>query len=112
MSAKQQIYCGNNEFSPVLQRNGGTRRFGTHAECFKKGYAVGSYQKISDVTKFLPKWTGKYRPFITQKLYYSDEMAVPNGYQRATFAQRGFALGSIARAKRLPAAKPSPHLAR
>ena len=97
------IYCGNNELSPKLRANGGTREFGSYNECVKKGYARGFNQPITDLAAFLKEWGGKYKPHVTQRLYYGDREDVPAGYQRATLsqaAQRGYALGALARAKR------------
>jgi len=100
-SPKRHIYCGNNALHTSILR--GESRFGTHDLCFKKGYAKGINQHIPDVAAFLQKWNGKYKPHIPQRLFYSDS-ALPPGYQRATLTQslmRGFALGSISRAKKL-----------
>ena len=109
----EMVYCGNNQFSPILKINGGHDVFGTHSECLRKGYARGFNQKVADVPRFLQKWSGKYKAHIPQKLWHSDD-PVPPGYQRATLAQsagRGFALGSITLAKKLqqkaPAKSPS-----
>ena len=52
--------------------------------------------------RFVQKWSGKYKAHIPQKWWHSDD-PVPPGYQRATLghtAGRGFALGSIALAKK------------
>ena len=97
------VFCGNNIYSPVLKANGGHYWFGTHSECFKKGYAAGYRQTVNDVPRFMDKWLGKYRAHIVQKLWHSDD-PVPPGYQLATLAQtmgRGFAFGSIGLAKKL-----------
>jgi len=88
-------------YSHALKTNGGQEVFGTHRECFRKGYARGYNQTISDMPKFLQKWTGKYKAYVEQKLWHSDE-PVPPGYQRALLSQtmqRGYAIGSIVRAK-------------
>ena len=97
------VVCGNNAYAPSLKINGGHDVFGTHSECFRKGYARGFNQKVADVPRFVQTWSGKYKAYIAQKLWHSDD-PVPAGYQRATLSQtmqRGFALGSIARAKKL-----------
>ena len=102
VGVSKMIYCGNNELSPQLRANGGTREFGSHNECVKKGYARGFNQQILDLAVFLRHWNGKYKPHIAQRLYY-DDGDVPAGYQRATLAQaaqRGYALGALARAKK------------
>ena len=99
----KMVFCGNNMYSHKLKANGGHDRFGTHSDCFKKGYAAGYHQKVIDVPGFVEKWLGKYRAHIVQKLWYSDD-PVPPGYQPATLNQtmgRGFAFGSKALAKKL-----------
>ena len=97
------VYCGNNAFSAALKANGGHELFGTHELCFRKGYARGYNQKVEDIPHFIRKWTGAHEAHIQQKLWHSDE-PVPSGYQLAILAQtlgRGYALGSIALAKKL-----------
>ena len=79
------MYCGNNVYSHALKANGGHEVFGTHSECFKKGYARGLRQKVGDIPKFVQKWTEIYKPYIKHKLWHSDEPA-PAGYQRATLS--------------------------
>ena len=99
----KMVFCGNNMYSHMLKENGGHDQFGTHSECFKKGYAAGYNQKVNDVPRFMDKWLGKYRAHIVQKLWHSDDQAPP-GYQIATLSQtmgRGFAFGSRARATKL-----------
>ena len=91
MRANEHIYCGNN-----------LRDLGNHKDCFRKGYALGINQEVKDMNRFLRKWGTAYKPYIIQHLSYSDE-GIPPGYQRATLAealQRGFAIGSLARAKK------------
>ena len=97
------VYCGNNAYDPVLKTNGGHDVFGTHAECYRKGYARGYHQTVEDIPHFIQKWAGRYKAHINQKLWYSDE-PIPEGYQVATLSQTmgtGYALGSIALAKKL-----------
>ena len=97
------VVCAYNAYDPSLKINGGHDVFGTHSECFRKGYARGFNQKVADVPRFVQRWSGKYRPHISQKLWHSDD-PVPLGYQRAWLnqtMQRGFAIGSIALAKKL-----------
>ncbi len=96
-------YCGNNELSPRLITNGGHQVFGSPSQCFRKGYAAGFNQRITDMQEFLAEWGGGYRPHVVQRLIYKETAAMPPGYQRATLAQsmmRGYAMGSIARAKK------------
>ena len=97
------VYCGNNAYDPSLRTNGGKDVFGTHAECIRKGYARGYNQEVKDIPRFVQRWAGRYKAHISQKLWHSDE-PVPPGYQLATLSQtmgRGYALGSIALAKKL-----------
>ena len=89
--------------SATLKANGGKDRLGTHKECIRKGHARGYNQSIVDPHAFLRKWSGRYKAYIVQKLWHSDD-PVPPGYQLATLAQsmaRGYGLGCMARAKRL-----------
>ena len=100
---KEMVYCENNAYLAALKTNGGHDVFGTHSECFRKGYARGFNQKVADVPRFVQKWSGTYKAHISQKLWHRDE-PVPPGYQRATLSQtmqRGFGLGSMALAKKL-----------
>ena len=94
------VYCGNNAMAAKLKANGGSKMFGTHDQCFRKGYGIGYNTLVSDVER--AEWSGPYKPYIVQKLVYNDGEVEP-GYQRATLSQslaRGFALGSIARTKK------------
>ena len=104
------IYCGNNALHRSLKVNGGNKTFGTHDQCFKKGYGIGYNAPVGDISQFMAEW-GPYKPYIVQKLVYVSGN-VPPGYQRAILAQslqRGFALGRVARAKSMSReAKASP----
>ena len=93
----EMVHCGNNTYDPSLKINGGHDVFGTHSECFRKGFARGAHQKVADVPRFVQRWSGKYMPHIPQKLWHSDD-PVPVGHQRATLSQTmqgGYAIGSI-----------------
>ena len=97
------VFCGNNVYDARLRSNGGRDIFGTHDQCFRKGYARGVNQDIKDIHHFVQKWAGRYKAHISQKLWHSDE-PVPPGYQLAILSQtmgRGYALGSIALAEKL-----------
>lgn len=97
------VYCGNNTYDPSLKINGGRDTFGSHAQCFRKGYALGYNQKVMDIPHFVQNWSGRYKAHISQKLWHGDK-AMPPGYQLATLSQtmgQGFAFGSIALAKKL-----------
>ena len=92
-------YCGNNALHGSLKANGGSKIFGTHDQCLKKGYGIGYNAPVTDVAE----WSGPYKPYIVQKLIYGNSNIEP-GYQRATLNQslaRGFALGRVARAKKM-----------
>ena len=105
------VFCGNNVYDARLRSNGGRDIFGTHDQCFRKGYARGVNQDIKDIHHFVQKWAGRYKAHISQKLWHSDE-PVPPGYQLATLSQtmgRGFALGSIALAQKLKQESKSAH---
>lgn len=107
--SKAMVYCGNNARSQSLKVNGGDDTFGNHRQCFRKGYARGYNQTISDIPRFVQKWSGGYKAYIAQKLWHSDD-PVPAGYQRATLSQtmqRGFAIGSIALSKKLQQKAPA-----
>ena len=97
------VFCGNNAYDPSLKTNGGRDVFGTHAQCYRKGYARGYHQEVKDIPRFVQKWAGRYKAHIPQRLWHSDDK-IPPGYQLATLAQsmgRAYALGSIALAKQL-----------
>ena len=97
------MYCGNNLLSARLISNGGRERFGTHKECFKKGFRKGYSTRVKDVRKFMQEWSSGYEPHIRQKLWYNDSNPPP-GYQMATLSQsiqRGFAFGCVKKAKQL-----------
>ena len=99
----EMVYCGNNAYEPSLKINGGHDVFGTHSERFRRGYARGFNQKVADVPRFVQKWASRYKAHISQKLWHNDE-PMPPGYQLATLSQtmgRGYAMGSIALAKKL-----------
>ncbi len=98
-----RYHCGNNIFDLALKRNGGNLEFGSHAACHRKGFAIGLNQRVADVPHFVQRWYGRYKAYIPQKLWHSDD-SIPPGYQRATLAQtmgKGFAYGSMALAKQL-----------
>ena len=100
---QMEIFCGNNSAHSSLKINGGQLPFGTHDQCFKKGYGIGYNAQVTDATKFIAEWGGPYKPHIVQKLIYGSGN-VPPGYQRATLAQslqRGFGFGRVARAKKM-----------
>ena len=53
------VHRGNNAFDPSLRTNGGKDVFGTHAECYRKGYACGYNQRVKDIPQFVQKWAGQ-----------------------------------------------------
>ena len=102
MTRASEHYCGNNDLAIDLKANGGDKEFGTHSECYKKGYARGYNQQIPDLDQFIRRWSSKYKPHIVQHLYYGDGKT-PDGYQQATLSQqmqRGYGQGSISRAQK------------
>ncbi len=103
MSRYRGYHCGNNIFDAALKRNGGSLEFGSPSDCYRKGFSIGVNQRVADVPRFVQKLSGRYKAYIPQKLWHSDE-PVPPGYQRATLAQtmgKGFAYGSMALARQL-----------
>jgi hypothetical protein len=97
------VYCGNSGLHRSLKVNGGNKTFGTHDQCFKKGYGIGFNAPINNIMKFIAEWAGPYKPYIVQKLIHGSGK-VPPGYQRALLSQalaRGFGVGRAARAKKM-----------
>ena len=105
MADRYEYYCGNNVLDPTLKANGGKLEFGTPSMCVKKGYGLGVNQTIKNEAEFLRQWGAKYKPLVKQSLYCGDEAKIPLGYDlRATRPQclgRGYAIGSVAKAKKL-----------
>ena len=60
------IYCGNSALHISLKANGGNTTFGTHDQCFKKGYGIGYNAPVGEISKFMVEW-GPYKPYIVQK---------------------------------------------
>ena len=59
--------------------------------------------KPEEANEFVRKWTVPYEKLVEQPLYYGDG-PVPHGKFKATLSQclsRGFAVGSIQKAKNL-----------
>ena len=103
--SKRKFWCGNNILDPKLARNGGDLRIGKPSECFRRGVGGGIYQKIEPgkEDEFVRTWTAPYEKRINQPLFYGDG-PVPDGKIRATLGQslsRGFAVGSIQKAKKI-----------
>ena len=99
----KMVFGGNNVYDPRLRSNGGRDVFGTHDQCFRKGYARGFNQDVKGTPHVIEMWPGKYKAHISQKLWHSDKPPPP-GYQMATLSQtmgKGYAFGAIALAKKL-----------
>ena len=99
----EMVYCGNNALHRSLKVNGGTKTFGAHDQCFKRGYGIGFNAPVNNIAEFVAEWSGPYKPYIVQKLFHGSGNVEP-GFQRATLNQslaRGFALGRVARAKNM-----------
>ena len=102
----QKIWCGNDILDPRLTRNGAANglRIGRPSECFRRGVGSGIHQKLEPdkAHDFLKTWIAPYKKRIEQPMHYGDG-PVPEGKIRATLGQclsRGFAVGSIQKAKK------------
>ena len=100
--ATQNIYCGNNALAHEL--TSGQARIGKRSECFRKGVGGGLHAAIpeGETEEFIKKWTSPYRELTEQPLHYGDG-PTPAGKFPATLSQclaRGFAVGSIQKAKK------------
>ena len=103
------LYCGNNELSHKLKKNGGHMSFGTTKQCLNKGIGLGYHQNTTNIDEFLRGWGGPYTPHIVQNLYCGDEPTLPTGYTtKATLNQcfsKGFGIGSLKKARILKSKK-------
>ena len=99
---RKRIYCGNNALAHEL--TSGQAVVGKRSECFRKGVGGGLHAKIppGGRDEFIQKWTASYRKIVEQPLHYGDG-PTPAGKIPATLSQclaRGFAVGSIQKAKK------------
>ena len=100
--SRKRIYCGNNALAHGL--TSGMAVVGKRSECFRKGVGGGLHAKIppGGREEFIQKWTASYRKIVEQPLHYGDG-PTPAGKIPATLSQclaRGFAVGSIQKAKK------------
>lgn len=102
-TSRHRMYCGNNALDPDLES--GKLVLGTRSACFRKGVGGALHQAVplEEQDAFIKKWTSPYKKLVDQPLHYGDGPA-PNGKIAATLSQslaRGWAVGSIQKAKRL-----------
>ena len=88
----------------VVVLTSGQAVVGKRSECFRKGVGGGLHAKIppGGRDEFIQKWTASYRKIVEQPLHYVDGPP-PAGKNPATLSQclaRGFAVGSIQKAKK------------
>ena len=69
---KKPNYCGNNKLYPDLLK--GKVKLGTRFECLQKGIQIG--KKLGPD----PKYSGKYEPIDTRKIYCGNKSELPEGY--------------------------------
>ena len=103
--ARKAVFCGNNKLDKKLRVNGGHLEIGSPHACFMRGVGGGIHQEIlpSDEDTFVEKWNQPYEKLVSQPIYYKAG-PVPQGMIRCTLPQslaRGFAVGSIQRAKKI-----------
>ena len=102
-ASRKRIYCGNNALAHELTSRQAV--VGKRSECFRKGYGGGFYATIppGGHEEFIQKWSAPYRRLVEQPLHYGDG-PTPAGKIPATLSQclsRGFAVGSIQKAKKM-----------
>ena len=105
-TARKAVWCGNNKKDKKLRINGGHMEIGSPHSCFTRGVGGGIHQEIhpGEEDSFLEKWLQPYEKLVDQPIYYKDHGPVPHGMFRCTLPQalaRGFAVGSIQRAKKI-----------
>lgn len=104
---RAKVWCGQNKWDPRLRSNGGDLEPGTRAACTRQGFGAALYQNVENEEEFIRKFSVKYEPYVSQKLWYKNS-PVPyhEGYQPATLSQcrlRGWGAGSAELARRLRA---------
>ena len=102
VTSRKRIYCGNNALAHELIS--GQAVVGKRSECFRKGVGGGLHAKMppGGLEEFIKKWTAPYRKIVEQPLHYGDG-PTPADKIPATLSQclaRGFAVGSIQKAKK------------
>ena len=100
------MWCGNNKLDKKLKANGGHLEIGSPHACFMRGVGGGIYQEIppGEEDAFIEKWIQPYAKLIEQPIWYKDSTPPPPGMFACTLPQalaRGFAVGSIKRAKKI-----------
>ena len=105
-TSRKAVWCGNNKLDKKLRVNGGHLEVGSPHACFMRGVGGGIHQEIppGEEDAFLEKWLQPYEKMVDQPIYYNDAGPVPHGMFRCTLPQalaRGFAVGSIQRAKKI-----------
>ena len=103
---KAKVWCGNNKLDKKLKANGGHLEIGSPHACFVRGVGGGIYQEIppGEEDAFIEKWIQPYAKLIEQPIWYKDSTPPPPGMFACTLPQalaRGFAVGSIKRAKKI-----------
>ena len=101
-----KLWCGNNKLDKKLKSNGGHLEIGSPSACFRRGVGGGIHQDIppGEEDAFIEKWIQPYAKLIEQPIWYKESTPPPPGMFRSTLPQalaRGFAIGSIQRAKKI-----------
>ena len=102
---KAKVWCGNNKLDKQVRANGGHLEIGSPHACFTRGVGGGIHQKVppSEEDAFIEKWIQPYEKLVQQPIWFKAG-PVPSGMFRCTLPQalaRGFAVGSIQRAKKI-----------
>ena len=101
-----KVWCGNNKLDKKLKANGGHLEIGSPSACFRRGVGGGVHQDVppGEEDAFIEKWIQPYAKLVEQPIWYKDSTPPPPGMFACTLPQalaRGFAVGSIQRAKKI-----------